>query len=247
MARPWPLGSSLCMSFHSPVGCHGAAGGQDEAFFPSLGLECSSKTYMPVERIIDPGSRVSGHEITRLLKEWRAGDREALDSLLPLVYQELRQVARRQMRKEGAVTLQPTALVHEAYLRMTKIDVDWQDRAHFFALASSMMRRILVDEAKRRRAVKRGRQETLLFMEELDGALRDTPTADLVALDQAMTRLGDLDARKLRVVELRFFAGMTIAECAEVLGVGHATIERDLKMARAWLLNRMKLDSRGSG
>ncbi|MEM8993681.1 MAG: sigma-70 family RNA polymerase sigma factor [Acidobacteriota bacterium] len=179
-------------------------------------------------------------QITRLLHDWRAGDEGAVDELVPLVYQQLRRMATSQMRREGAVTLQPTALVHEAYLRLVGVDVQWQDREHFFALASSMMRRILVDEAKRRRAEKRGGgEQTLLLVDDLDGVESVSQPTDLLALDGALTQLGQLDERKVRVVELRCFAGLTIDECARVLEVGRATVERDLKMARAWLVHHM--------
>ena len=182
-----------------------------------------------------------GHpEITRLLQDWRAGNSNAIDELVPLVYQPLRRMAASHMRREGAVTLQPTALVHEAYLRLVGVNVQWQDREHFFALASSMMRRILVDEAKRRRADKRGGGEkTLLLVDDLDGMENVFQPTDLLALDDALTKLGQLDERKMRVIELRFFAGLTIEECARALEVGHATVERDLKMARAWLVHHM--------
>ena len=157
-----------------------------------------------------------------------------------MVYQPLRRMAASHMRREGAVTLQPTALVHEAYLRLVGVNVQWQDREHFFALASSMMRRILVDEAKRRRADKRGGGEkTLLLVDDLDGMENVFQPTDLLALDDALTKLGQLDERKMRVIELRFFAGLTIEECARALEVGHATVERDLKMARAWLVHHM--------
>ena len=181
------------------------------------------------------------NEITCLLLDWRGGDEQALDRLMPLVYQELRKVAYRQMRREGAITLQPTALVHEAYMRMVDLEIQWQDRAHFFALAASMMRRILIDEAKRRRAAKRGGGEPLLLLEEMDQATE--PETDLLALNQALTQLAELDERKAKVVELRFFAGLTIPECSEVLEVGHATVERDLKMARVWLADQMRREA----
>lgn len=186
---------------------------------------------------------LSQHEMTRLLRDWRDGDDGALARLMPLVYEHLKKIARHHMRNEGALTLQPTALVHEAYLRLADIQVQWQDRTHFFALSSSLMRRILVDEAKKRLTAKRGGgAETFLFMEEIDAPQKDLPATDLLALEQALARLGGLDARKVRVVELRFFAGLTIAECADVLGIGHATVERDLKLARAWLANQMKTE-----
>ncbi|MEM1181556.1 MAG: sigma-70 family RNA polymerase sigma factor [Acidobacteriota bacterium] len=179
-------------------------------------------------------------DITRLLQDWRAGDPRAIDELVPLVYQPLRQMAISHMRREGPVTLQPTALVHEAYLRLVGVNVQWQDREHFFALTSSMMRRILVDEAKRRRADKRGGgEQTLLLVDDLDGLDSVSQPTDLLALDAALSKLGELDPRKVKVIELRFFAGLTIAECSRILDVGHATVERDLKMARAWLVHHM--------
>lgn len=186
-------------------------------------------------------SNPPANEITCLLLDWRGGDEQALDRLMPLVYQELRKVAYRQMRREGAITLQPTALVHEAYMRMVDLEIQWQDRAHFFALAASMMRRILIDEAKRRRAAKRGGGEPVLLLGDVDQATE--PETDLLALNQALTQLAELDERKAKVVELRFFAGLTIPECSEVLEVGHATIERDLKMARVWLADQMRRPS----
>lgn len=175
--------------------------------------------------------------VTQLLVDWRAGNEEALDRLMPLVYEELRQVARRHMRREGPITLQATALVNEAYIRLVDMDVQWQDRVHFFAIAASLMRRILVDEARRRRAAKRGGAEKALPLEEADAPIE--PDAELVALDDALTDLAKVDERKAKVVELRHFAGLTIAETAEALGIGHATVERDLKMAHAWLNREM--------
>ena len=177
--------------------------------------------------------------VTQYLQHWKDGDPDAMDKLMPLVYQELHQMAQQRMRREGQVTLQPTALVHEAYMRLVNVEVEWQNRAHFFALASSMMRRILVDEAKRRRAAKRGGGEAMLLIEDLDAVQDPLQNADILALDGALEQLRKFDERKMRVIELRFFAGLTIAECAEVLKIGHATVERDLKMARAWLAHRL--------
>ncbi|MEM6793124.1 MAG: sigma-70 family RNA polymerase sigma factor [Acidobacteriota bacterium] len=191
---------------------------------------------------MEPSPHPKPTPVTRLLIEWRRGDPDALDRLMPLVFEELRRVARRHMRSEGAITLQPTALVHEAYLRLVDIEVRWQDRVHFFAVAASLMRRILVDEARRRRAQKRGGGEALLALEDADGAAPAAP--ELVALDDALRDLERLDSRKARVVELYFFAGLTIDQTAEALAIGHATVERDLKMARAWIARHM---GRGSG
>lgn len=188
---------------------------------------------------------VKSSEVTRLLRRWRGGDPAALDGLLPLVYEELRQLARRSMRGERAdITLQPTALVAEAYLRLVDMDVAWNDRVHFFAVAANLMRRILVDEARRRQAQKRGGADKALSLEELSvqGFELADPGADsdLVLLDQALARLEAIDARKGKVVELRCFAGMTIEETAQALEVSHATVERDLKMAKAWLAKEMQ-------
>ncbi|MEM8933759.1 MAG: sigma-70 family RNA polymerase sigma factor [Acidobacteriota bacterium] len=185
----------------------------------------------------DP-SRAATTEVTRLLLDWRAGDPSALGQLMPLVYEELRSVARRHMRSEGPITLQPTALVNEVYLRLVAMKVQWQDRVHFFAIAASLMRRILVDEARRRQTKKRGGGEPMLALDDADGAVH--APAELVALDDALSDLARLDERKARAIELRFFAGLTIAETAEALGVGHATIERDVKMARAWLARHIQ-------
>lgn len=161
---------------------------------------------------------------------------------MPLVFEELRRVARRKMRSEGPITLQPTALVHEAYLRLVDMEVQWQGRVHFFAIAASLMRRILVDEARRRQAKKRGGGEPLLSLEDADGAALAT-CPELVALDDALRDLEGLDARKARVVELHFFAGLTLDQTAEALGIGHATVERDLKMARVWIARHMQRPS----
>ena len=184
-------------------------------------------------------------EVTRLLRQWRSGDPAALDRLLPLVYEELRRLAQRSMRGERAdITLQPTALVAEAYLRLVDMEVAWNDRVHFFAVAANLMRRILVDEARRRQAQKRGGADKALSLEELSiqgFELADPGVdTDLMLLDQALTRLEEIDARKGKVVELRCFAGMTIEETAQALGVSHATVERDLKMAKAWLAKEMQ-------
>ena len=180
-------------------------------------------------------------DITSLLLHWRNGDSGALDELMPLVYEQLKDMAHGQMRREGSITLQATALVHEAYLRFTDLDVEWQDRAHFFALTASMMRRILVDEAKRRRSAKRGGNQTFLSIEESDHPPAKAPAVELLELDLALNRLSEFDPRKAKVIELRFFAGLTIAESVKVLGISHATVERDLKMARAWLANQVRI------
>ena len=179
---------------------------------------------------------VSSRDVTALLGDWSRGNRTALDQLLPLVYSELRRVAARQLRKERADhTLEPTALVHEVYLRLIdQRQVDWRNRAHFFGVAAQVMRRILVDHARRRGANKRGDGVRCV---PIDGA-RDVAASDgmpLLALDQALGRLETVDAELARIVELRAFGGLTIEEAALVLSVSPSTAKRDWRTAKAWL------------
>jgi RNA polymerase sigma factor (TIGR02999 family) len=178
----------------------------------------------------------SPEEISQLLAAWRQGDREALDSLMPLVYEELRRLARRYMRGErSSHTLQTTALVNEVYLRLIDVqDVDWQGRAHFFAIAAQVMRRILVDHARTRNRVKRGGGASQLSLSDAAVLGTESPP-DFVALDEALTRLSAIEPRKSQVVELRFFGGRTNDETAEVLKVSRNTVMRDWSMAQAWL------------
>jgi RNA polymerase sigma factor (TIGR02999 family) len=178
----------------------------------------------------------SAGEISQLLAGWRQGDRAALDSLMPLVYEELRRLARRYMRVErSSHTLQTTALVNEAYLRLIDVqDVQWQSRAHFFTIAAQVMRRILVDHARTRNRVKRGGGEPQLSL--TDAAVLGTGVPpDFIALDEALTRLAAIDPRKSQVVELRLFGGLTNDEMAELLKVSPTTVMRDWSMAQAWL------------
>jgi RNA polymerase sigma factor (TIGR02999 family) len=174
--------------------------------------------------------------VTRLLVAWRGGDADALDRLLPLVYAELRRVAHRYMRDERPNhPLQTTALVHEAYLRLIDVTrVDWQSRNHFFAVSAQMMRRILVEAARRRQADKRGGDASHVALDE---AFVPAPerAADLLALDEALERLATLAPRKARVVELRYFAGLSVEETAGVLEVSAETVMRDWRMAKLWL------------
>ncbi len=178
----------------------------------------------------------SQKEITQLLRDWNRGDTSALDRLMPLVYSELRRLAKAYLHRERADhTLQPTALVHEAYLRLVdSANVTWQNRAHFFGIAARVMRQTLVNHALARRAEKRGGLANKL---SLDEAIRfsDEREVDLVALDEALKELEKIDAQKARIIELRFFGGLSIAETAEVLNVSHATVERHWKIARLWL------------
>ena len=173
---------------------------------------------------------------TQLLLAWSGGDREALDEMLPLVYDELHRLAARYLARERPDhTLQPTALVHEAYLRLVRQrDVDWRNRAQFVGLAAGIMRRILVNHARDRVAAKRSgdRERVSLSLVE---APAGSPDVDLLALEAALDRLAALDARKARVVELRFFGGLTMDEVSTVLDISRATVERDWSFARAWL------------
>lgn len=176
------------------------------------------------------------HEITRLLLAWNEGHADVLDRLMPLVYDELRRIARRQMRRERAGhTLQTTALIHEAYVRLIDAHaVSWQGRAHFFGLAAQAMRRILVDFARERDAQKRGGAAQQVSLDEV---MTVTPglDEDFVALDEALRALADADERKCRVVEMRFFAGLTEQEIAAVLNLSEETVRRDWRLAKAWL------------
>lgn len=180
--------------------------------------------------------------VTRLLMEWRNGDLGALDRLMPLVYDELRRVARQWLRHERAGhTLQPTALVHEAYLKLVDLRrIQWQDRAHFLAVAAQLIRRILVDHARRHAAAKRGGGVRAVTLEApLEPAALQRELS-VVALDDTLSRLAALDARQARLVELRFFGGLNVAETAEVLGVSSATVKREWQTAKAWLYRELK-------
>lgn len=183
-------------------------------------------------------------DVTRLLRRWSDGDRGALDQLLPIVYDQLRGVAHRRLEGERAGhTLQTTALVHEAYARMAGADLRWKDRTHFFALAARTMRRILVDYARARTAGKRGgvaepvRLDALTV--EIVGDEGPGMDADVIALHEALERLEAQDERKARVVEAHVFGGLTYDETAEALGISAATVDRDLRLAKAWLAREL--------
>lgn len=185
--------------------------------------------------------------ITGLLKAWTGGDEQALERLTPLVYPELRRIARQYMRHENAGnTLQPTALVHEAYLRLVDANLaQWQDRAHFFAVCAQMMRRILVSAARKRTAEKRGGGGVVVELNEsIDGApMRDR---QVIALDDSMNALAEFDSRKAKVVELRFFGGLSVQETANVLRTSEQTVLRDWKLARSWLAREMEAAGGGA-
>jgi RNA polymerase sigma factor (TIGR02999 family) len=174
--------------------------------------------------------------ITHLLKEWSDGDLSALDKLTPLVYAELRQQAARYLRRERpGHSFQTTALINEAYLRLIDAkDVRWQSRAHFFAIAANLMRRILVDHARRRDAEKRGGSQLRLTLDEGLAVTKET-NVDLLAIDEALDRLATIDPQQARVVELRFFSGLSVEETASALDVSPKTVKRDWSVARAWL------------
>jgi len=179
-------------------------------------------------------------ETTQLLRDWAKGDQGALDRLTPRVYRELRRIAGYCMQNERpGRTIQTTALVHEAYLKLIDVaQVDWQHRAHFFAVSAQIMRRILLDRARRRAAGKRGGAAPRVNLDELPdvGAGR---AREMIALDDALNALAALDPRKARVIELRFFGGLTVEETAEVLNVSPDTVLRDWRLARAWLLKEL--------
>jgi RNA polymerase sigma factor (TIGR02999 family) len=179
----------------------------------------------------------SSLQITQLLKKWSEGNQEILDKLMPLVYEELRRQASRYLRRERSNhTLQTTALIHEAYLKLVdQREVEWQSRAHFFAIAAQAMRRILVDYARERHREKRGGAAENLPIDEALMISSQEKSVDLVALDEALTRLAKFDERQARVVELRYFSGLSIEETADVLGVSNVTVRRDWNMAKAWL------------
>jgi RNA polymerase sigma-70 factor, ECF subfamily len=186
-------------------------------------------------------SQEQAHDVTRILHEWRAGDRQAAERLFPLVYDELRRQARNYLRRERENhTLQPTALVHEAYLRLVDqtSPAAVENRVHFFGIASRLMRQILVDHARGRNAEKRGGAAQRLSLEDVH-VLPDQSAADLLDLDEALKRLEELDERKCRVVDLRFFGGLKEAEIAEILGVTEKTVRRDWQFAKLWLYREL--------
>jgi RNA polymerase sigma factor (TIGR02999 family) len=187
---------------------------------------------------MQPGA---GPDVTQLLVNWSRGDQAALDQLLPLVYGELRRLASAYLRRERSNhTLQSTALVHEAFLRMvSQQDVQWKNRAHFYGIAAQMIRRILVDYARSQHAEKRGAGAVKLELDEAMGVAHSAPEIDLLGLNDALDRLAALDERQSRVVELRFFAGLSIEETAEVMHLSPASIKREWQTARAWLFREM--------
>ena len=180
--------------------------------------------------------------VTQLLVDWSKGDQAALERLMPLVYSELRRLATNYLRKERqGHTLQPTALVNEAYLKLVdQRNAKWQNRAQFFGISAQLMRRILVDHARQHQAAKRGGVDQQRLSITSAERLMKQSEVDLLALNEALDELTKMDPQQGRIVELKFFGGLSIEETAEVLGIGHATVERDWKMARAWLRKQLE-------
>jgi RNA polymerase sigma-70 factor (ECF subfamily) len=199
-----------------------------------------SKIHIPAREVCV--TEVREHELTHLLRAWSDGDEQALEKLVPLVYKELHRLARHYMARERAGhTLQTSALVNEAYLRLVDFkDVNWQDRAHFFGLSAQLMRRVLVDFSRSRNSLKRGGEILIVPLEE--GSIASLGIeADVVALDDALKTLATMDPRRSRVVELRFFGGLSALETAEVLRVSPETVLHDWKLAKVWLLRELSV------
>ena len=186
-----------------------------------------------------PSAKPPG-DVTRLLAAWSHGDAKALEDLIPLVYDELHRLAERHLARErSGHTLQPTAVVHEAYLKLVEQKrVSWKNRGHFFAVAAQAMRRLLVDHARRHQAAKRGGAVTLVALEAADAAVGPRE-ADVIALDRALEKLAALDATQAKVVELRYFGGLTLDETADVLGSSASTVGRAFRLAKAWLYREL--------
>jgi RNA polymerase sigma factor (TIGR02999 family) len=181
-------------------------------------------------------------QVTQLLVDWSRGSKAALDQLMPVVYQELRKLASGYLRRERADhTLQPTALINEAYLRLVDQQTpQWESRAHFFGVAARLMRQILVDHARSRAASRRGGDQQKMSLDEVS-LFSDEQTVELLAFDEALTRLAAFDERKCRVIEMRSFGGMSVEETAESLGVSVPTIKREMRLAKAWLLRELEM------
>ena len=183
------------------------------------------------------------NQVTRLLIDWQRGDKAALDDLMPLVYHELRKLAASYLKSERRNhTLQPTALIHEAYVRMVGQDLpEWQNRAHFFGVAARLMRQILVDHARTRGASKRGGEWARVSLDDAPPVFTHEDATSLLMLDEALTKLASFDERKSRVIEMRAFGGMSVADTARALGVSEPTVKRDMRLAQAWLRRELEL------
>lgn len=189
-------------------------------------------------------ANASRQAVTRLLSAWRAGDTAALQRLTPLVYEELRLLAHRYMKRErGGHTLQATAVVHEAFVRMIDMEIPWQDRAHFYAVAATLMRRILVDHAKSKLRIKRGGGAVIRPLETADLSTQsavDGGELDVLEIDETLQQLAKVDERLAKAIELHYFGGLTCPEIGEALGVSEATVHRDLRLAKAWILKELQ-------
>ncbi|MBK9313805.1 MAG: sigma-70 family RNA polymerase sigma factor [Acidobacteria bacterium] len=183
----------------------------------------------------------SPQQVTQLLIDWRNGDRDALDQLMPLVYDELRRIAKRSRRAHpSGNTLQTTDLINEAYLKLAgKSGIDWQDRVHFFAVAARVMRYLLIDNARAKQSAKRGGGGVQISLDEV-ALISPERSREILALDEALERLAAMDERKSRIIEMRYFAGMNIEEVAEVLNVSEVTVKREWTRAKAWLYRELK-------
>jgi RNA polymerase sigma factor (TIGR02999 family) len=188
------------------------------------------------------------HEVTQLLQEWSGGDQSAAERLMPLVYDELRRLARDYLRRERPDhTLQPTALVNEAYLKLVdQSRVDWQNRRHFYGIAAQMMRRVLVDHAREHAAEKRGGARRKVSLDDADVPTGER-AAELIALDEALRKLSEVFPRKAKVVELRFFGGFSVAETAEILNVSDKTVMREWESAKLWLYRELEAGAAETG
>lgn len=201
-----------------------------------------AESFVPVSLLMTaPGS----NQVTRLLIDWQRGDKAALDELMPFVYHQLRKLAAGYLGKERRDhTLQPTALIHEAYLRLVDQDLPrWQNRAHFFGVAARLMRQILVDHARSQKAAKRLGARQKISLDDAPPVFTHEDTARLLTLDDALTKLATLDERKARVVEMRAFGGMSVEDTAAALGVSEPTVKRDMRFAQAWLRRELELDA----
>ncbi len=192
-------------------------------------------------------AQTSTQELTQMLIQLSAGKSEVVDEILPLIYDELRRLASSYLRRERSDhTLQPTALVHEAYIKLIdQTQVEWQNRAHFFGIAANIMRRILVDHARKHNANKRGGEFDKMLLEENLIVVTNEKSVDLLALDEALETLAKVDPQKSRIVELRYFGGLSVEETAEVLGVSEITVKRHWRMAKAWLYGQISREENG--
>jgi RNA polymerase sigma-70 factor (ECF subfamily) len=242
LAQPRSFGSEV-----RKIGGHRILVGPDKRFSIRMPYTCLSRSLRPSNALILQNSwrnnlkEAAADNVTKLLIELSNGDRAAVDLLLPVIYDELRKLAANYLRRERPDhTLQPTALVHEAYIRLVdQTRVNWQNRAHFFGVAAQIMRRLLVDHARKHNAEKRGQDFQKLSLDEnIDRAVERS--AELIALDDALRTLASFDEQKARMVELRYFGGLSIEETADVLGVTPTTIKRHWRFAKAWLHGEMQ-------